>query len=258
MLPYLARFSLEGRVALVTGAASGLGFEIAKALAGSGAHVVLNGRHRDRLEAACGRIAGEGGSVSAAAFDVAERQAATEAVAAIGREHGRLDILVSNVGLRNRKILQELSDSDIDEMIGTNLSMPLILAREAAKLMLPRGAGRLVFVTSIAGGHVARGGDAAYASAKAGLVGVVRALAAEYGARGITSNGISPGFFATEPNQPYVDDPDVSPRFTSRCPLGRWGRPEEIAGAAVFLASDTASYVNGHVIVVDGGVTIQM
>ncbi|WP_353861209.1 SDR family oxidoreductase [Azospirillum formosense] len=256
-LPYLSQFSLEGRVALVTGSGRGLGLEIARAMAGSGAHVLLNGRDSARLDAQAEAIAAAGGRVSVLAFDVADREAVRDAFARIDRDHGRLDVLVQNVGQRNRKPLTDFADEEISELLNVDLAAGLILAREAARLMLPQGFGRLIAVTSIAG-QVARANDAVYAAAKAGLAGMVRALAAEYGGKGLTSNAIAPGFFATETNAGITGNPALSAYFEGRTPIGRWGRPEEIAGAAVFLASPAASYVNGHVLVVDGGATILM
>ncbi|WP_448204705.1 SDR family oxidoreductase [Azospirillum sp. sgz302134] len=257
-LPSLSAFSLEGKVALVTGSGRGLGLEIARALSGAGAHVLLNGRDTARLDEQAERIVAAGGRASILAFDVADRAAVRDAFARIGREYGRLDVLVQNVGQRNRKPLADFSDDEISSLLDVDLASGLVLAREAARLMLPRGTGRLIAVTSIAGGHVAKANDAVYSAAKAGLTGMVRALAVEYGPHGLTSNAIAPGFFATETNAGIVGDPTLSAYFEGRTPLRRWGRPEEIAGAAVFLASDAASYVNGHVLVVDGGATIQM
>jgi gluconate 5-dehydrogenase len=257
MLPTLQRFTLTGKIILVTGAGRGLGFEIAKALAGAGGHVVLNGRDAARLDAAAARIETAGGLVETAPFDITDSETLQAAFTAIAAKHGRLDVLVNNVGARNRKPLLDFAETEIRGLIETDLLAGLFLAREAARLMLPRESGRLIAVTSIAG-ELGRANDAVYTAAKAGLTGLVRALAAEFGPHGITSNAIAPGFFATETNAAMLADPNVSAYFKKRTPMGRWGRPEEIAGAAVFLASEAASYVNGHVLTVDGGATILM
>ena len=255
--PYLSMFDLTGKVALVTGSGRGLGLEIARAMAGAGAHVLLNGRNAEVLETVAQAIRAAGGSVACLPFDVADAAALRDAFARIEREHGRLDVLVHNVGQRNRKPLADFTDEDIRALLEVDLVSGLVLAREAVALMLRHGGGRLIAVTSVAG-QIARAGDAVYTSAKAGLAGMVRALAAEYGPHNITSNGIAPGFFATETNAAIVNDREASRYFEGRTPMRRWGRPEEIAGAAVFLASPAASYVNGHILVVDGGATILM
>jgi gluconate 5-dehydrogenase len=257
MLPTLQRFALTGKIALVTGAGRGLGFEIAKALAGAGGHVILNGRDATRLDAAAARIDAGGGSVETLPFDIADSTALKAAFAAIAARHGRLDVLVNNVGVRYRKRLFDISDAEIRGLVETNLLAGVFLARESVRLMLPQKSGRLIAVTSIAG-TLARPGDAVYPAAKAGLTGMVRSLAAEFGPHGITSNAIAPGFFATETNMRFATDPALSASFEQRTPMGRWGRPEEISGAAVFLASDAASFVNGHVLTVDGGTSILM
>lgn len=256
-LSFLERFSLRGKTALVTGGGRGLGFEIARAMALAGAHVAVNGRDAARTEAAVEAIRAAGGDASAAVFDVADAAAMRGAFAALAARQGGLDVMVNNVGVRLRKPLQAFADDEVRALLETDLVAGVLLAREAARLMMPRGAGRLITVTSIAG-HVARGGDAVYTTAKQGLTGLVRALAAEYGPHGITSNAIAPGFFATETNAAMVADPAIAAHVDRRIPLKRWGRPDEIAGAAVFLASDTASFVNGHVLVVDGGMTVAM
>lgn len=254
---YLQQFSLSGKVALVSGAARDIGLEIARALAGSGAHVILNGRDASTLDSAAVSIRAAGGSAQGMAFDVTDGAAVKAAFADIAEQHGRLDILVSNAGLRQRKPLLEFSDAEIQTMLATNLLASYTLAREAARLMLPQQSGRLITVTSIAG-KVARAGDAVYTGAKAGLTGMMRALAAEYGPQGITSNAIAPGGVATAANAAAISDPQIHAHFATRTPLGRWAQPQEIAGAAVFLASNAASYVNGHVLYVDGGMSIAM
>ena len=246
-------FSLDGRIALVTGASRGLGLAMARALAAAGAHVVLAARDESRLTAAAQDIRRSGGLADVEAFDLLDEDAIVAAVRRIVARFGRLDILLNNAGICLWGGLLESTSADWRRTMDTNLTAVYLLAREAARTMVAQRHGRIVNVGSYVS-VIGRERLAAYVASKHGLAGLTKSLAGELGRHGVTCNGIAPGFFETEMAATILGDPARARIFTEAIAMGRWGRPDELAGAVVFLASDAASYVNGHMLHVDGGV----
>lgn len=249
----LDQFNLEGRVALVTGSARGLGFEIACGMAKASASVVINGTNEANLQAALGRLEARGAQARTSCFDVSDEVRSAEAIEAIFAEHGSLDILVNNVGVRMREPLEKIGNDELRHMLNVDLVSAFSLSKLAAPIMAQGGYGRIINISSVAALRGFRN-DAAYIIAKGGMNAMTRALAAEFGPSGITCNVIMPGGFLTESNSHFHSSPRRE--MFKAMPLGRPGNPSEIAGAAVFLASAAASYVTGVCMAVDGGASL--
>lgn len=247
-------FGLEGRVALVTGGAGGLGIAMGRALHAAGARLVLADLDEAALPAAAAAVDGTGGRVDTRVLDVSSEDAANACVEAVLSRHGRLDILLNNAGIGVTRPFLEESSAEWDRVLRINLDGVYLVAKAAARPMVERGWGRIVNIASIYG-VIGSPAVQAYGAAKHAVVGLTRALAAELGPRGVTCNAIGPGFVRTGMTTILQEDAAFSQRLSVQVPLGRWAEPEELAAPALFLCSPGASYVNGHLLMVDGGMT---
>jgi gluconate 5-dehydrogenase len=246
-------FDLTGRVALVTGAYRGLGFAIARGMAEAGATVVLNGRKRAELAKAAESLPG----ADVAVFDVTKRDAVTKGVREVIDRHGRIDILVNNAGIQRRGPFHEFPQQDWDDIIATNLTAPFVVSQAVVPGMIERKQGKIIHIASLMS-DLARPTVVPYTAAKGGVRQLTRGMAVELAPHNIQVNAIAPGYFATEMNRALIDNAEFDAWVKKRTPAGRWGEPPEIAGLAVFLASDAADYITGQTVTIDGGMSVAL
>ncbi len=252
-----ALFDLAGRTALVTGSSRGLGRAIAEGLAKAGARLIVNGVDPGRVETAVAEMRAAGYAADGAAFDVTDETNIVEAFKRFDAAGIEIDILVNNAGIQVRKPLVEFTSAEWRKVIETNLTSAFVIGREAAKRMIARKRGKIINIGSLAS-ELARPTVGPYTAAKGGIKNLTRSMAVEWAASGIQANAIGPGYMLTDMNQALVSNPDFNAWLMSRIPSKRWGRPDELVGAAVFLASSASDYVNGQIIYVDGGMLAAM
>ncbi|NBC36636.1 SDR family oxidoreductase [Novosphingobium sp. FSY-8] len=246
-------FDLSGRTALITGGSRGIGHAIAQALTGAGARVVINGRSADALAQAAQALRVDGAQVDTAAFDVCDSAAVTAGIADIESRIGPIDILVNNAGIQRRAPLDQFADDDWHALMDTNLNSVFYVSRAVAQGMLARGRGKIINIASVQS-ELARPNIAPYTASKGAIRNLTRGMCADWAARGLQINAIAPGYFDTPLNKALVEDPVFDAWLCKRTPAGRWGRLEDLHGAAVFLASSASDFVNGQTIFVDGGI----
>jgi gluconate 5-dehydrogenase len=249
-----ALFDVSNRTVLITGSTGGIGRALAHGFAAAGARAVLNGRDAKKLEAAVAAFAAEGLPTFAARFDVTAASEVTAAIDAVERDIGPIDILVNNAGTQHRAPLEDFPEEAWHRLIATNLDSVFRVSRAVARYMIPRRRGKIINICSVMS-ELGRPTIAPYAATKGGVKMLTKGMAIDWGRYGIQVNGIGPGYFKTDLNSALVADEAFSAWLVKRTPLGRWGDTRELVGAALFLASDASSFVTGHVLYVDGGIT---
>jgi gluconate 5-dehydrogenase len=253
-MPDLKLFDLTGRIALITGSSDGIGLALARGLAKAGARVILNGRDRVKLAAATATLAQDGFTSALASFDVADRQNVQSSIERIEREVGEIDILINNAGIQRRHPFETFPEETWREIMSINLDGVFHVTQAVGGRMVARKRGRIINICSVAS-ELGRRTIVPYAATKGAVRQLTRGLSAEWARHNIQINAIAPGYIRTPLNQALIDDKDFAAWVEARTPAARWAEPEELIGAAIFLASDAASYVNGHVLYVDSGLS---
>lgn len=250
-------FDITGRRALVTGSSQGIGLALARGLAEAGAAIVLNGRDAAKLAATAEALRGAGHDVAELAFDATDHDAVRTAIDGFEAETGPIDILVNNAGMQFRTPLEDFPADAFERLLQTNIASVFHVGQACARHMIGRGAGKIINIASVQTA-LARPGIAPYTATKGAVGNLTKGMATDWARHGLQCNAIAPGYFDTPLNAALVADPEFSDWLAKRTPAGRWGLVEELVGAAVFLASDASSFVNGHVLYVDGGITASL
>ena len=252
-----ALFDLTGKRALITGSSQGIGFALAKGMAAAGAMIVLNGRDTDKLDKAAAELRSEGAQVDVLPFDATDHAAVKEAVDGFEATTGPIDILVNNAGMQHRTELENFPADAFERLLQTNIASVFHVGQACAHHMIKRGAGKIVNIASVQTA-LARPGIAPYTATKGAVANLTKGMATDWAKYGLTCNALAPGYFDTPLNAALVADPEFSAWLSKRTPAGRWGNVEELVGACIFLSSEASTFVNGHCLFVDGGITASL
>lgn len=252
-----ALFDLTGKRALITGSSQGIGFALAKGLSAAGASIVLNGRDAAKLDKAADALRNEGAVVDVLVFDVTDHLAVKAAVDGFEAETGSIDILVNNAGMQHRTALEDFPADAFERLLQTNIASVFHVGQACANHMIKRKAGKIVNIASVQTA-LARPGIAPYTATKGAVANLTKGMATDWAQYGLTCNALAPGYFDTPLNAALVADPDFSAWLAKRTPAGRWGNVEELVGACIFLSSNASTFVNGHCLFVDGGITASL
>ena len=247
-------FDLSGKRALVTGSSQGIGLAVAEGLAAVGAEVVLNGRNKSKLERAVAALKAKGFKARGFDFDVTDKESVVSAVAEIEKNIGPIDILFNNAGMQFRTPLEDFPLEKFHELMKVNVESVFLTGQAVARHMIKRGKGKIINICSVQS-ELGRPGIAPYTATKGAVKMLTKGMCADWAKYGIQVNAIGPGYFKTPLNQALVDNLEFSSWLEKRTPAGRWGNVDELNGAAIFLASDASSFINGHILYVDGGIT---
>lgn len=250
-------FALTGKRALITGSSQGIGFALARGMAAVGAEIVINGRDADKMETAAETLRGEGATVHTLGFDVTDAKAVAAAIDGFEKNTGAIDILVNNAGMQHRTPLEDFPVDAFETLMKTNVTSVFLVGQAVARHMIARKSGKIVNIASVQTA-LARPGIAPYTATKGAVANLTKGMATDWAKYGLQCNALAPGYFDTPLNAALVADPAFTEWLAKRTPAGRWGNVEELVGACIFLSSDASSFVNGHTLFVDGGITASL